>query len=222
MIRQILSNPQPINIVITVFSYIVILFICFPVHESAHALTAKLLGDRTAESQGRISLNPLVHLDPMGTIGLLLFGIGWAKPVPVQPYKARKVSQKSAMALTAAAGPLSNVIVSLVFMIIEKIIIVATGLTDVTSFYIATALELIIGINLSLGVFNLLPIPPFDGSRILLAFLPTKLYFKVMEYERFIMIAVLVLLYTGILSIPFAILENAIYNALDFITSFIC
>ncbi len=222
MIRQILSNPQPINIVITVFSYIVILFICFPVHESAHALTAKLLGDRTAESQGRISLNPLVHLDPMGTIGLLLFGIGWAKPVPVQPYKARKVSQKSAMALTAAAGPLSNVIVSLVFMIIEKIIIVATGLTDVTSFYIAMALELIIGINLSLGVFNLLPIPPFDGSRILLAFLPTKLYFKVMEYERFIMIAVLVLLYTGILSIPFAILENAIYNALDFITSFIC
>ncbi len=222
MLRQILSNPEPINIVITVFSYIVILLICFPVHESAHALTAKLLGDRTAESQGRISLNPLVHLDLMGTIGLLLFGIGWAKPVPVQPYRARKVSQKSAMALTAAAGPISNVLVSLIFMIIKKIIIVSTGLADTTSFYVALALELIININLALGVFNLLPIPPFDGSRILFAFLPTRLYFKVMEYERFIMIAVLMLLYTGILSIPFAILENLIYSGLDFITSFIC
>jgi len=235
MIRQILSNPEPINIVITVFSYIVILFICFPVHESAHALTAKFLGDKTAESQGRISLNPLVHLDPMGTIGLLLFGIGWAKPVPVQPYRARKVSQKSAMAITAAAGPISNVLVSLFFMIVAKIIILLSsgdvivafgnslyGVSSTTIGYIIIAIELVISINLGLGVFNLLPIPPFDGSRILLAFLPTKLYFKVMEYERFIMIAVLVLLYTGILSIPFGILESLIYSGLDFITGFIC
>lgn len=210
------------EIAVIVFSYLVILLIALPIHECSHALIAKMLGDDTAEEQGRITLNPFSHIDPMGAIGILVFGIGWAKAVPVNPRRARKVSQKTAMAITAAAGPVSNVVVSLIFMIAEKIIIVASGLNDPTAYYVATALDMVLSINLSLAVFNLLPIPPFDGSRIFLAFLPTKYYFSIMRYERFIMIGILVLLYTGILSLPMGILENLLYSGLDIITSFIC
>lgn len=210
------------EIAVIVFSYLVILLIALPIHECSHALIAKMLGDDTAEEQGRITLNPFSHIDPMGAIGILVFGIGWAKAVPVNPRRARKVSQKTAMAITAAAGPVSNVVVSLIFMIAEKIIIVASGLNDPTAYYVATALDMVLSINLSLAVFNLLPIPPFDGSRIFLAFLPTKYYFSIMRYERFIMIGILVLLYTGILSLPMGILESLLYSGLDIITSFIC
>lgn len=222
MLFDLMKAGGAADIAVIVFSYLVILLIAFPIHECSHAFVAKLLGDNTAEEEGRITLNPFSHLDPMGTIGIMVFGIGWAKSVPINPRRARKVSQKTAMALTAAAGPISNVIVSLIFMIAEKIVIVASGLNDPTAFYVASALDMVLSINLSLAVFNLLPIPPFDGSRIFLAFLPTKYYFSIMRYERFIMIGILVLLYTGILSIPFGILTNLLYSGLDFITGFIC
>ena len=221
MLFDLFKCTDVVTAVITVFSYLVILLIAFPIHECAHGFAAKLLGDNTAEEQGRITLNPISHLDPMGTIGLLVFGIGWAKAVPVQPRRARKVSQKTAMALTAAAGPLSNVFVSLIFMIVMKLVIVF-GETSSTTLYLVLALQMVININLNLGVFNLLPIPPFDGSRLFFAFLPTKYYFAIMRYERFIMMAVLLLLYTGILSIPFGIVSSLIYTGLDFITGFIC
>lgn len=222
MLFDLMKAGGAADIAVIVFSYLVILLIAFPIHECSHAFVAKMLGDNTAEEEGRITLNPFSHLDPMGTIGIMIFGIGWAKSVPINPRRARKVSQKTAMALTAAAGPISNVMVSLIFMIAEKIVIVASGLNDPTAFYVASALDMVLSINLSLAVFNLLPIPPFDGSRIFLAFLPTKYYFSIMRYERFIMIGILVLLYTGILSIPFGILTNLLYSGLDFITGFIC
>ena len=216
------SGGDLLTIIVTVFSYLVIILIAFPIHESSHALMAKLLGDNTAAEQGRITLNPLKHLDPLGTIGMLLFGVGWAKPVPVQPYRARKVPMRAAMALTAAAGPVSNVIVSLVVLIIEKIIIVTASPIDMTTLYIIMALEMIISINLFLGAFNLLPIPPFDGSRIFLSFLPDKLYFSIMKYEEIIKFVILALMFSGKLSLPFHWLANLIYSGLDFITSFIC
>ena len=216
------SGGDLLTIIVTVFSYLVIILIAFPIHESSHALMAKLLGDNTAAEQGRITLNPLKHLDPLGTIGMLLFGVGWAKPVPVQPYRARKVPMRAAMALTAAAGPVSNVIVSLVVLIIEKIIIVTASPIDMTTLYIIMALEMIISINLFLGAFNLLPIPPFDGSRIFLSFLPDKLYFGIMKYEEIIKFVILALMFSGKLSLPFRWLADLIYSGLDFITGFIC
>lgn len=216
------SGGDLLTIVVTIFSYLVIILIAFPIHESSHALMAKLLGDNTAAEQGRITLNPLKHLDPLGTIGMLVFGVGWAKPVPVQPYRARKVPMRAAMALTAAAGPVSNVIVSLIVLIIEKIIIVTANPIDMTTLYIIMALEMIISINLFLGAFNLLPIPPFDGSRIFLSFLPDKLYFGIMKYEEIIKFAILALMFSGKLSLPFHWLADLIYSGLDFITSFIC
>lgn len=216
------SGGDLLTIVVTIFSYLVIILIAFPIHESSHALMAKLLGDNTAAEQGRITLNPLKHLDPLGTIGMLVFGVGWAKPVPVQPYRARKVPMRAAMALTAVAGPVSNVIVSLIVLIIEKIIIVTANPLDMTMLYIIMALEMIISINLFLGAFNLLPIPPFDGSRIFLSFLPDKLYFGIMKYEEIIELVILALMFSGKLSLPFTWLANLIYSGLDFITSFIC
>lgn len=220
MLRAIMSG-DPITIIISLFAYAIILLIATPVHESAHALAAYWLGDDTAASQGRISLNPLVHFDPIGTTSILLFGIGWAKPVPVQPYRCRKVkTQKAAMALTAAAGPVSNVLMALVFMIIYKIVMIAAPATMIT-YYVSLAIIQIISINLSLGVFNLLPIPPFDGSRLFLAFLPSKYYFGIMKYEQIIKIVILVLLFSGYLQIPFEILADWIYDGLDFITGFL-
>ena len=209
------------SIILSAFSLLIVLFVCFPVHECAHATVAKWLGDDTAERQGRVTLNPFAHLDILGTIGLILFGIGWAKPVPVQPYRCRKVkSQKAAMALTAAAGPISNVLISLIFMIIWKILIVTETVTSIP--YLTYIFTMVISTNLYLAVFNLLPIPPFDGSRIFLAFLPQKYYFSIMKYEQIIILVILGLLWTGILDIPFMFLSNGLYSFLDLITGFIC
>ena len=212
--------------VLSGFSLLVVLFVVFPLHECAHALTAKLLGDDTAERQGRITLNPLAHLDILGTIGILLFGIGWAKPVPVNTARCRKVkSQKAAMAITAAAGPAANLLSSLIFMIIMKVLIVTFNYESSNSgtvYYIIYALRLIIEIDLLNGVFNLLPIPPFDGSRVVWAFLPEKWYFSIMKYEQIIMYVLLALMLTGIISIPFQLLSDAIYSLFDLMTKFIC
>ena len=235
MISAIMSGNL-LTMVLTAFSIAVMIFIVFPLHESAHALSAKLLGDDTAERQGRISLNPFVHLDLIGTIGIILFRIGWAKPVPVNPSRCRKVkSQKAAMAITAAAGPMANILSSLVFMIIMKIVEISTqtyiignliyspnGSPESVAAYVIQALDLIVWLDLFNGVFNLLPIPPFDGSRVFLAFLPQKYYFAIMKYEQFIMIGLLILMYTGIISIPFRILSNWIYNLFYMATGFIC
>lgn len=218
---DVLLSGDLLSIVISFFSYLIIFVIATPVHESAHALVAKWLGDDTAAMQGRISLNPIAHFDLVGTIALFLLGIGWAKPVPVNTYRCRKVKyQKTAMALTAAAGPISNVLMALIFMIICKLVLVLAPATQ-TTYYVATVLNMVVQINLSLGVFNLLPIPPFDGSRIFLAFLPSKYYFGIMKYEQIIMYVVLALLFTGVLQIPFGFLSNLIYTGLDFITGFI-
>lgn len=219
MLSKILSGDVT-AIILSTFSLLIVLFICFPVHECSHATVAKWLGDDTAERQGRVTLNPFAHLDILGTIGLILFGIGWAKPVPVNTYRCRKVkSQKTAMALTAAAGPISNILISLIFMIIWKILIV-TGVIDSIQ-YLSYIFTMVITTNLYLAVFNLLPIPPFDGSRIFLAFLPQKYYFSIMKYEQIIMLVILGLLWTGILDIPFGFLTNALYSFLNLITGFI-
>ena len=218
MLRYLLGGSDALTIMMSFFSILVVLLVATPVHECAHGWMAKLLGDDTAENSGRLTLNPIHHLDPMGTICMLLFGIGWGKPVPVNPSRCRKVKGKTAMALTALAGPVSNVLLALVFMIIYKVVFYTCGTVNNISYFLA-ALIFIIDINLYLAVFNLIPIPPFDGSRIMLAFLPTKLYFSIMKYERVIMVAIMLLLWSGILSIPLQIVSNLIFNGLDFITT---
>lgn len=212
------GNKQAI--ISIVFAYAVILLIALPIHECSHAFVAKLLGDNTGYNLGRVTLNPIKHLDIMGTIGLLIVGIGWAKPVPVNPTRARKVSARAAMAITAAAGPVSNVLISLIFIIIAKLVLMINP-ADTIIAYIWYAFIYAARINVSLAIFNLLPIPPFDGSRIMLVFLKEKTYFKIMQYERYIMIAILLLCWTGILSVPLSFLTDAVFSFLDLITGFL-
>ncbi len=232
MIVDVLNCGGIAEAAVIIFSYLITFILATPFHECAHGYMAKLLGDTTAEERGRLTMNPIAHLDPMGTIALLIFGVGWANPVPVNPRRARKVSMKAAMAITSAAGPVSNFILAFAFILLMKIIIVVSpgnigvlgySVSNYVIGYLVLALNMIAEINLRLGVFNLImPIPPFDGSRIFLSFLPTEYYFKIMRYERYILIIVLVLLYTNILTVPFGAVSNLLYNGMNFITSFIC
>ena len=191
-----------------------VVLLALSVHEVSHGYVAYKLGDPTANSFGRLSLNPLKHLDPFGFICMLLFRFGWAKPVPINSRYFKKPRRD--MALTAAAGPLSNVLLSILFaalLRIQLIFVEKFFSTDINSVWallgglsvdlssgfkmmavLAYMLYMGVVLNISLAVFNLIPIPPFDGSRIFYTFLPVNLYFKVMKYEKYIMIAILLLL----------------------------
>ena len=199
----------------------IVLLTAIPVHEAAHAYVADKLGDPTAKYMGRLTLNPMAHFDLMGSVAMLVFGIGWAKPVPINPLKFR--DQKKGMAISAAAGPASNVIVAAISLAIAKIIWYASYVTGVNTVIstLYTIFRSMCFINISLAIFNLIPIPPFDGSRIFNYFLPDKFYFKIMEYEQYIMIGLLVVLFTGILDLPLGILSGLVYNAVDKLTFFV-
>ena len=199
----------------------IVLLTAIPVHEAAHAYVADKLGDPTAKYMGRLTLNPMAHFDLMGSAAMLVFGIGWAKPVPINPLKFK--DQKKGMAISAAAGPASNVIVAAISLAIAKIIWYASYVTGVNTVIstLYTIFRSMCFINISLAIFNLIPIPPFDGSRIFNYFLPDKFYFKIMEYEQYIMIGLLVVLFTGILDLPISLLSGLVYNAVDKLTFFV-
>lgn len=199
----------------------IVLFTAIPVHESAHALAAAKLGDPTARNLGRITLNPFVHLDPFGSIMLLLTGFGWAKPVPVLSRNFKNV--KRDMALTSLAGPLSNLAMAFFVMVALKgMLLLGTAdfLMSEAALAMVQILFTMISINVGLAVFNLIPIPPLDGSRLFTALLPAKLYFAVMRYERFIMFGLFLLLFTGMLSLPLGFLSSNILQGMDFLTGF--
>lgn len=187
---EILFNALPFVARIIAFATAI------PVHETAHAFVSDKLGDHTARYMGRLTLNPLKHLDPWGLLAMLTIGIGWAKPVPVNPsfYKNRKVG----MAITAAAGPLSNLVLALINMALLKLVLVFAAPAAASQLAInlvgalANILLLLILININLALFNLLPIPPFDGSRIFGLILPDKIYFGIQRYEKYIMIGFIV------------------------------
>lgn len=226
MLDAITASSSPAELAIIIFTFLVIMLVAMPFHECAHGWMAKLLGDDTAEESGRLTLNPIDHIDPMGAIAMLLFGIGWAKPVPVNPARCDKVKPKAAMALIGLAGPLSNLLLAFIVEIIYKVVMYSNAEVLMTGresmyLYLIIALNRIIYLNIYLAIFNLLPIPPFDGSRLFLAFLPTRLYFKVMRYERIIMIVIMVLLLLGIFSIPLSFLTYYVNMGLDYATGFV-
>ena len=135
------------EVVTAFFAAMVIILVVFPIHECAHAMVAKWLGDDTAERRGQLTLNPFAHVDPMGALLLLLCNIGWAKPTPVDVRNCRKVSMRTANALIAAAGPLANILISYLFMIIFKLLVFNADST-VTTMYVCDAVAQIIMINL--------------------------------------------------------------------------
>lgn len=178
-------------------------------HEFAHGLISYWLGDPTPKRDGRLSLNPLHHLDLVGTICMLVFRFGWAKPVKVNPQYYK--NPKQGMALTALAGPAMNLILAFLFLwIFVGLFHVTEGSTEGILGYLMLLAQYTAIMNIGLGVFNLIPIPPLDGSKILGIFLPQRTYFQLMKYERYGGLLMIVLLYTGVLSRPLGFLRDGL------------
>ena len=176
-----------------------IVLIALTFHEFSHGFVSSKLGDPTPKLTGRLTLNPLAHLDPVGTLLMVFTGFGWAKPVEINPRYYKK--PKWGMALTAAAGPLSNLLMAFVSMLIYTVILIISYKTGAISMTAASSignfLYMFSYVNLSFLVFNLIPIPPLDGSRILGLFLSDRAYFKLQQYERYSFILIIVLSVTG-------------------------
>lgn len=193
------------NYVIQLLFTVPILIIAFTLHELSHGLAAYIMGDRTAKYSGRLSLNPLKHIDWLGFLLLLVGGVGWAKPVPVDMFRFK--DPKKGMAITALAGPLMNILIVFV-----SLIFYALGVLYSWNGYVILFFYLSAHYNAVLAMFNLLPIPPLDGSKVLFAFLPEKYYYKLMAYEQYGMIIILILSFTNMTS---RIISTGVDNLID-------
>lgn len=157
MLFQLFADPA------TLIFFVVAIVIAITVHESAHALVSNLLGDRTAKEAGRLTLNPLAHLDPLGTLMLFIAGFGWGRPVPYNPYHLR--GGRFAEFLVAIAGPLSNLLFASLAALPGRLYLAQSGTLPQSPLF--TFLAIVVTINIILAVFNLLPVPPLDGSKLL-------------------------------------------------------
>lgn len=229
------SGASFTEIIIRLLVTVPVVLLSLSVHEWAHGWVSYKCGDPTAKNLGRLTINPLKHLDLFGALAMLLFGFGWAKPVPVNSryYKHPKWQ----MALVASAGPISNLLIAFIATIISHLLllipsyassVMTIALTGEVESFGAALMYIVFRmvaqlemLNIYLAVFNLLPIPPLDGSRILFIFLPTKAYFSVMRYERYIQIALFVLLFAGALDVPLGWLANIIYTGMNNLVSLV-
>ena len=235
-----------INTVLQIFTKVLIVFLILPIHEFAHAWAAHKMGDDTAAYMGRLTLNPLAHVDVFGAICLVLTGFGWAKPVPINPVKFRK--PRFGTAVTAAAGPLSNLIVAIIALVAYRIIectsmfhksiqslyetysniepFTASTLENAANgnsglFFLFYILEVFIIVNIGLAIFNLIPIPPLDGSKIVQYFTSANFDRMIARYSQQINIVFMIVVLSGVLSKPLGYVNEWIREFLWFVTGFI-
>jgi len=224
LIRSLSAGAELRDIIPGILFTIIVVVFSLSLHETAHAFAAYKLGDSTARNMGRMTLNPAKHLDPFGAICMMLVGFGWANPVPINTRNFKKPRRD--MAISSLAGPLSNLILSFVAVIIWVLTVsflpvpyaidASTPFSGKLLYFLALLLQYFHILNLYLAVFNLLPLPPLDGSKILYMFLPSKIYYKIQQYEQIIYFILLALLITGglsgILSTACAYISNAMIS----------
>ncbi len=180
-------------------------------HEFCHGYVAYLLGDPTAKQTGRLTLNPFKHIDPVGFICMIVARFGWAKPVPVNMYYFKK--PKRDMAIVAFAGPLSNLLLgALCVFIYFAVELYAPAWAFVSAFADFTVTLAVL--NIGFAVFNMIPLPPLDGSRILGLFVPNNIYYKLMHYEQYIQLVFMLLLFTGVLTTPLGYARMYVMNGI--------
>ena len=193
---QDLAQALDIESMLDALLRVVAVLLCLTVHEVSHGLAAYHLGDPTARSRRRLSLNPLRHIDWFGLAMMLLAGFGWAKPVPVD-FRYFK-DPKKGMAITALAGPVSNLILAVLAIGVSKVIYLYAPYNQAIDALFVFLLYILAPLSVGLGLFNLLPIPPLDGSKVLAAFLPDRAYLTLMYYERYGLFLLLALSYFGV------------------------
>ena len=218
-ILSLLRQGEYLEAVILILSRCFVVFCCMPIHELAHGWVAYKLGDNTAKNQGRLTFNPLAHLSPVGTLMIFLFGIGYAKPVSVNPRYFK--NQKGGMALTALAGPVSNLLMGFVSIFIFYAISSFVAINSNIGYVLCYFFYFSASVNVSLAVFNLIPIPPLDGSKILAVVLPDRIYIKYMMYERYVMIGLIILLFSGVLDGFIFNLSRIMMEIISFVPSLI-
>lgn len=188
---------------------VIAVLLCLTVHETCHGLAALALGDPTAKRMHRLSFNPLHHIDWLGLAAMFVCGFGWAKPVPVDMRYFK--NPKAGMALTALAGPVSNFLLALLAMLAASLMVRLAPVTGLTLWVLYFLIDLAI-LSIGLGLFNLIPIPPLDGSKVLFSLLPEKAYYTLMRYERYGMLVLLAIVW---LDIGGNFLSNAIASVCE-------
>ena len=216
VLRDIISGKsQFIDLLIYLGAMVFVVFCTLPLHEFAHAFVADKLGDDTPRKMGRLTISPLAHISPLGALMIFLCGFGYAKAVPVRMRNFKK--PKRDMAIVALAGPFCNLIQAFVYMLLYSFV-TSIEWSNQAMFFCALFFYFAAEVNVGLAVFNLLPIPPLDGSRLATAFLPAKYYYKVMQYENQIRIILFILIISGVLSKPLSFISGLIFTLISFIT----